>query len=284
MEKETFIITGFADEIDPSLDVQLAALGTLGIHYIEPRVVDGKNITTLFDEEVAVMKEKLAKAGVKVSSIGSPLGKVKLTDDAAAHFEKFKRTVEIAKMLDCRYIRLFSFFAGNDEADGLTDEVVARLADMVAYAEKEDVVLLHENEKGIYGNIARRCKVLFDRIPSDHFKAVFDFSNFVECRQDTLVAYELLKEHIAYVHIKDCVWGGDVAPIGMGDGHAKEILTALAGTGFHGFVSLEPHLTKYTLPDEKTCGELAMRFEDGAPRKFAYAAKVLRDLIAAIGA
>lgn len=281
MEKQ-FVLTGFADEISADTTAQLEGLQKLGVTHIEPRNIDGKNIIKLTDEEVAAFKAKLEKYGISVSSIGSPIGKIKITDDFDAHFEEFKRTVEIAKMLDTKYIRMFSFFVDEAEADAKTDEVVEKLSKMVAYAEKHDVILLHENEKGIYGNIARRCKTLFDRIVSPNFKAVFDFSNFVECAQDTLEAYDMLKSHIAYVHIKDCKNGGGVVPAGYGDGHLKEILSDLSKNGYHGFLSLEPHLGGFTLPDEAACGKLVMSFDDGAPRKFAFAHKALADLLASI--
>ncbi len=279
---EPFILTGFSDEISSDTTAQFEGLNKLGISYFEPRNIDGKNIIKLTDEEVASLKDKMKKYGISVSSIGSPIGKIKITDDFDAHFEEFKRTVEIAKMLQTKYIRMFSFFVDEAEADARADEVVEKLTKMVKYAEKEDVILLHENEKGIYGNIARRCKVLFDRIVSPNFKAVFDFSNFVECSQETLEAYEMLKEHIAYVHIKDCIHAKGVVPAGFGDGHLKEILTDLYRSGYHGFLSLEPHLGGFDLPDEKACGELVISFADGAPRKFAFAHKALTDLLSGI--
>ncbi|MGN1122477.1 MAG: sugar phosphate isomerase/epimerase family protein [Eubacteriales bacterium] len=277
-----FTLSGFSDEITKDIDGQFAGLNKLGIQYFEPRSIGEKNIIKLTDAETENLRERMTKAQIQVSSIGSPIGKIKITDDFEVHFEEFKRTVQIAKMLDCRYIRMFSFFVDEASADAHTDKVVEKLSRMVAYAEKEDVVLLHENEKGIYGNIARRCRTLFERIQSEHFKAVFDFSNFVECSQDTLEAYELLKEHIAYVHIKDCIHDKGVVPAGMGDGNLKAILGDLYNRGYNGFLSLEPHLTGYTLPDEATCGELVMSFEDGAPRKFAYAHKALTELLAEI--
>ena len=59
----------------------------------------------------------------------------------------------------------------------------------------------------------------------ENFRGVFDFANFVQVGQDTLEAYELLKEHIAYVHVKDAILGsGRVVPAGYGDGHVGEIL------------------------------------------------------------
>lgn len=275
----TFTFTGFSDEVSFDVIEQFEALNKLGISHFEPRMIGDKNIIKLSDEEVMKLAETMKTYGISASSIGSPIGKIQITDDFEPHFEEFKRTVAIAKRLSVPYIRMFSFFVEEDKADAVTDEVIEKLSRMVAYAEKEGVTLLHENEKGIYGNIARRCKVLFDRIQSPFFKAVFDFSNFVECAEDTLNAYELLKEHIAYIHIKDCKNGGGVVPAGYGDGHLKEILSDLAKNGYEGFVSLEPHLTAYTLPEEALCGETVLSFADGAPRKFAFAHKALKELL-----
>ena len=39
-----FILTGFGDEIDAALDVQMDVMEKLDIHYIETRGIDGKNI------------------------------------------------------------------------------------------------------------------------------------------------------------------------------------------------------------------------------------------------
>lgn len=277
-----FILSGFSDEIASNIKVQFEGLKKLGIKYFEPRTIGEKNIIKLDDGEVAALKNQMNDYGIKVSSIGSPIGKIKLTDDFENHFCEFKRTVEIAKALECGYIRMFSFFVEENEADGAENEVVQKISKMVSYAEDNGVVLLHENEKGIYGNIARRCKNLFDRIKSENFKAVFDFSNFVECSQNTLEAYDMLKEHIAYIHIKDCLNGGGVVPAGYGDGNLKYILSDAAKNGYEGFLSLEPHLTAYDLPNEDVCGELVMSFDDGAPRKFAFAHKALTELIADI--
>ena len=162
MEKQ-FVLTGFADEISADTTAQLEGLKKLGVTHIEPRNIDGKNIIKLTDEEVAAFKAKLEKYGISVSSIGSPLGKIKITDDFDAHFEEFKRTVEIAKMLDTKYIRMFSFFVDEKEADQKTDEVIEKLSKMVAYAEKHDVILLHENVRCfltvLFRRTSRQCSI-----------------------------------------------------------------------------------------------------------------------------
>lgn len=240
-------ISGFADEIDKSMDVQLELLGKLGVKYIEFRSGDGIGVADYTNEQAKALKEKLDAAGVKVSAVGSPIGKIMITDDFAPHFEVYKHVVELAKIFDTPYIRMFSFFIpeGEDPAQ-YKDEVMSRIKQFVDYAVEQNVILLHENEKGIYGDVAPRCLELMQNFYGDHFKCTFDFANFVQCKQNTLEAYELLKDYVTYVHIKDALWDtAQVVPAGMGDGNVKEILSRLDAAGYEGFLSLEPHLADF---------------------------------------
>lgn len=241
-------ISGFSDEIDSSVDTQFQVLQKLGITYFEPRGIDGKNISELSDEEIVSLKEKMEQYGIRVSSIGSPIGKVNLKEPFAEHFALFKRVVEIAMRLDARYIRMFSFYHDGGEVWTMEErqEVLSRLREMIDYARKQGVILLHENEKGIYGDTADRCADLMKELGCDSFKAVFDPANFVQCGQDTVYAYGRLKDCIAYLHIKDaCLEDGRVVPSGSGDGKVEEILKELFAGGYNGFLSLEPHLGSF---------------------------------------
>ena len=76
-----FILSAFADEYSPELDVQLAMLCEHGFTHIEPRFLLGKNVSALTADEARAVRNKLDAAGLSVSSIGSPLGKIKLSDD-----------------------------------------------------------------------------------------------------------------------------------------------------------------------------------------------------------
>ncbi len=251
-------ITGFADEIAEDVDTQFRVLNKLNIRYFEPRGIDGKNIAELSDKEVAALKDKMERSGIRVSSIGSPIGKIRLDEDFRAHFEKFRRVVDIAERLDAGYIRMFSFYppdAAAGEGDGAAHEwtageraeVIDRLRRMTAYARERDVVLLHENEKGIYGDTVERCADLMRELGCGHFQAVFDPANFVQCGQDTKEAYEALRSFIAYVHIKDArMEDGSVVPAGAGDGNVAHILKALLDGGYEGYLSLEPHLGSFS--------------------------------------
>lgn len=244
---EHIILSGFSDEIAPELDLQLAAIREWGLSHIELRAADGVNVSDFSTEKVKEVKNKLAGAGVSVSSIGSPIGKIGMEEDFAPHLEKLKRTLEIQKELGAPYLRMFSFYIPQGRApEDFREEVLDRMGRMVEEAAAWDSVLLHENEKGIYGDNAPRCKELLEAFYGPHFKAVFDFANFVQVGQQTLPAYELLKPYVEYVHVKDAQWGtGAVVPAGQGDGHVKDILTDLIGGGWKGFLSLEPHLTDF---------------------------------------
>ncbi len=241
-------ITGFADEIAPELTAQIAGLKGLGMSYVEMRGVDGNNLIYHTDEKVAQIKKTLDDNGIRLSALGSPLGKIQITDDFAPHFEEFKRAVEISHKMECPTIRMFSFYIprGSDPA-AYEGEVSERLGRFIDYAKANDILLLHENEKEIYGAMAAECRKLMGTFYGDHFKAIFDFANFVQCGQDTLEAYEMLKPYIAYIHVKDALKADQsVVPAGYGDGNVALILKDLLSSGFDGFLSLEPHLFDFT--------------------------------------
>lgn len=241
-------LSGFSDEISPDFDKQMQVIPKLGMKYIEIRGVDGKNITDLTPDEVAAVKEKLDAAGVQISSIGSPIGKIDITDDFAPHLETFRKLLKTAKTLNTRYIRMFSFYIpkGADPAD-YREEVLARLKVLIQEAKKADMILLHENEKNIYGDTDLRCLDLMENLACEHFRAVFDFANFIQCGVETVPAYQRLKPYVDYIHIKDAISEtGTVVPPGMGDGHLAEILAGFKADGYTGFLSLEPHLTNFT--------------------------------------
>ena len=106
----TVKITGFADEIAPELTAQIAGLKGLGMSYVEMRGVDGENLIYHTDEKVEQIKKTLDDNGIRLSALGSPLGKILITDDFTPHFEEFKRAVEISHKMECPTIRMFSFY------------------------------------------------------------------------------------------------------------------------------------------------------------------------------
>ena len=257
-------ITGFADEISDDLSTQIESLNKLDIHYVEMRGVDGNNLIFHNNEKVKEIRSRLDDAGIALSALGSPLGKIGIEDSFDKHFEDFKRAVEIAHMMDTKNIRMFSFYISDEQRQTRKGEVFDRLGRFVDYASDNDIVLLHENEKGIYGEKAPECLELMKEFAGDHFRAIFDFANFVQCGQDTLEAYEMLKDYIAYIHVKDArSKTGTVVPSGYGDGNVEIILKKLFEKGFDGFLSLEPHLFEFRGFSDLERGKAAPLSESG---------------------
>jgi len=242
-------ISGFSDEITASVKEQFESLNKLGISYFEPRGIDGKNISKLTEGEMHALKSLMDEYGIRVSSIGSPIGKIKVADDFEPHFEVLKNIVKAAHILGTSYVRVFSFYHEKDTEWTKEEraEVFRRLKIMVEYAKEQDIILLHENEKDIYGDTADRCLELMNEFYGPNFKAIFDPANFVQCGEDTKKAYELLKPYIAYMHIKDAMLEDEsIVPAGYGDGNVECILKDLFDSGYDGYLSLEPHLGNFT--------------------------------------
>lgn len=274
---EKFKISGFADEIAEDIDTQFKVLNKLGIKYFEPRGIDGKNISQLDKNEVRELKNKMDFCGIKASSIGSPVGKIKLSEDFDAHFEMYKRIVETANQLDSKYIRIFSFYS-----DGEFDKhlVFERLYKLTQYAKSNGVVLLHENEKDIFGDTIVRCAELFHELYCDNFKGVFDPANFVQCGEDTKEALDTLYKYIGYFHIKDAMKDdGRIVPPGLGDGNINYIISKLKHDNYDGFISLEPHLGNFKGLADLEQGDIMKDLPDGGEHTYTLAYNSLKNII-----
>ncbi len=243
---ENIYISGFADEISSALAEQLTTMKELNLEYLSLRSVDGKNIGDFTVEEFE--KDVLPRLSeVRVSSLGTPLGKVFINDEEG--YEKQTKMLyelcKIANLVNCKYLRMFSFYIPKGEdAYQYADEVMHKLSKWIEICKEYGVVLLHENEKDIYGDTVARCKNLMEKISCDNFKAIFDFANFVQVKEDTMQAYNELQPYIEYIHIKDACYGDNQNVVcGTGDGKIPEILKkAMSEDGYTGFLTMEPHL------------------------------------------
>lgn len=243
-------ISGFSDEISSEFDKQIKVVKENNMNYISLRNIDGKNIGEYsieeFEEKVL---PKLEKNNVKVSSIGSPVGKIFIDDEEGykKHLKILEKLCRIAEILETKYIRIFSFYIKEGEHDKYKKDVGRKLKNFVQIAENKGIILIHENEKDIYGDTFQRCREIISQVNSPNFKAAFDFANFVQCGEDTLKAYETLKDDIVYIHIKDANYNTSQNVVcGMGEGKIKEILyDIILKENYKGFLTLEPHLVQF---------------------------------------
>ncbi len=242
-------LSGFVDEISDDFTEQCQVASGLGLRYVEVRSAWGTNILDLDDSQLANVRETLDRYGLKVSSIGSPIGKISIDDEFPPHLERMQHALEVAESLHAPYIRLFSFFIpeGTDP-DSRRDEVLSRMSALAEAAVDSDVILVHENEKEIYGDIPRRCLDIVTSVSSPKLQLAWDPANFVQVGvRPFSEGYAMLRPHVGYIQIKDALLvDGTVVVAGAGDGEVPETVRALRADGFDGFFSLEPHLGEYT--------------------------------------
>lgn len=237
-----FVFSAFADEAGASLDEQISALKDNGIHYIEPRNIDNKCIVDFTDEELLTIKARLDENGIKVGSLGSPIGKYPITADFDDYIPKVKRAIEVAKLLGTNYIRMFSFFVEQNELDQHRDEVIRRLREMVKIAEAEGVVLCHENESKIYGQMPEEVRDVLTSVPG--LGGIFDAANYRMNNANTMEGIGATLVNFKYMHIKDAIFADQmIVPAGEGEGRIGDVIDVINGhTDGTVYLTLEPHL------------------------------------------
>ncbi|MBW7988463.1 MAG: sugar phosphate isomerase/epimerase [Planctomycetes bacterium] len=241
-------LSAFADEVTDSFLEQVKYLAGEKVGYIEPRFVDKKNLMDLTKNELNEVKNMIQDHGLKVSAIGSPIGKVKLDEPFEPHLDKFKHAVELAMFLETPFIRMFSYYAPEGKnIDDYREQVMERMAAKVEVLSDVNVTMVHENEAHIYGHTAENCVDIVKTINSPKLRLVYDPANFVwgEKKLDNVEScWPLMKDYVVHIHIKDWKLGAkDVGSIpGEGDGQIKELLAELAAMNYDDCLTMEPHL------------------------------------------
>ena len=242
-------LSAFADEISPDLNEQIEALQSEHIHFIDLRSAWKVNVLDFSSRQVEDVKRILKEAKIEVAAIGSPLGKVPIDSSFEEQLQRFDRAITIAQALETNYIRIFSFYpplqnkAGSSDPATYRSEVLSHLQEMTRRAQAVGIILLHENEKAIYGDSIERNVDLFQSINNPHFRSVLDPANYLQCDQNRYPdAYEATKPWLEYVHIKDVRLDGTMTVAGDGAARWPEILQRLRQDRYDGFLALEPHL------------------------------------------
>ena len=234
-------LCAFADEADKMISNQIDALKGNNIKFLEIRGVDGTNIADITLDKACELKTKFDESGIKVWSIGSPIGKCNINDDFSIELTRFKHVLDVAEILEAENIRMFSFY-GTNGAPEYEEKVIERLKEFVTLAKEKNINLCHENEKDIYGEQAENCLAIHKAIPE--LKAVFDPANFVQANVDPIYAWNLLSPYVKYCHVKDADIEGKNVVAGDGIGKIGEILKNFAIQG-GGVATLEPHLVSF---------------------------------------
>lgn len=276
-----FKLSAFADESSDKFLGQIDALKRNGIGCLEIRNLDGRNVTALTAAEATEVTKILKDHDLQVWSVGSPIGKIDVNGDIHAHMDLYRHTLELTNILGAENIRLFSFFMPKDhDPEEYASLVIDRMGMFVELAREYGINPCHENEKGIYGDVASRCVKLHREVPG--LKAVFDPANFVQCGQNTMEAWEVLSPYVHYMHIKDALPDGGVVPPGTGHGNVPALIRKYHALGGK-VLSLEPHLFEFVglkglekEGDESVVGAMAFTTAEEA---FDYAANTLKTIL-----
>lgn len=259
-----FTITGFADELDKDFEVQMKYWKQMGLSWFELRSAWGVNVMDLDDDQVGRIKAIIDPLGIRVSCIGSPIGKTFIEDPQEFEMKRLERAAWLAHFFGCNKVRVFSFYCRNGNILDHRDEVMKRLRMMSDYAQKQNIILLHENEAHIYGELSRESAEIAATLRSDHFGLVFDPANYSVAGEDALDAEKNMHPYISYVHVKDYAGHDlDMSIPGQGVSHIPEVFERLKDRDL--FVSMEPHLDVagqfggFTSPDKYAAAVEAVR-------------------------
>ncbi|MBL7188216.1 MAG: sugar phosphate isomerase/epimerase [Phycisphaerae bacterium] len=241
-------LSAFADEVTEDFLAQVEFLAGERVGYIEPRFINEKNIMDLTKGELDEARTMIRDHGLKVSAIGSPIGKVRLDGPFEPHLDKFKHAVDLALFFETPFIRMFSYYAPEGKnIDDYREQVTERMAAKVEVLADADVTMVHENEANIYGHSAQNCVDLVKAVDSPKLRLVYDPANFVwgeKMTNNVEACWPVMKPYVVHIHIKDWKLGAaDVGSMpGAGDGQIKELLTELAAINYDGCLTMEPHL------------------------------------------
>ncbi len=256
--------TGFADEAANGIEGQIRATQELGWENIEARNVDGTNIHDISDEAFDVVCAGLDEAGVKINCFGSAIanwGK-SIEDPPDTSIEEAKRAIPRMQRLGAKLVRIMSFGIrkGHGPDEQMKDERFRRLRELVPMFTDAGILPVHENCMNYGGMGPAYTLELLENVPG--MKLVFDTGNPVITfdyakgepypKQSSWDFYTQVREHVAYVHIKDGKYAGETDGIfpeaeyffpGEGDGDIPRILADLVANGYDGGISIEPHLS-----------------------------------------
>lgn len=261
-------LSAFSDEAGASLQEQLDALTANGIPMTELRSIDGVNIQDISVADARGYAKRLTEAGIGVSAIGSPIGKVSIQEDMQAYEAKLRHICELAQVFGTERVRVFSFYEAQDERERVLDAMRRMVEVAVSYG----LTLYHENEKGIYGDTAVRVLDLYDHVPGLRF--IYDPANYLQVGEPADRTLREVFPLCTHFHMKDVdAVTGELVPVGYGSGRIDELLTMLPHDAI---LTLEPHLAVfegYTAIDAEPMKH-RFRFDSGR-RAFDYAAGAL---------
>ncbi len=277
--KPQVIISGFADEAanQKTAEQQFAALAALGLQYYTIRFIDAgkgvKNVMELSKPEIAKVRHLQGEYGLNVSSLGSPIGKVKLldVDDGTQNryvpFKQYltrdvQKACRLAHAFETKLIRGFSFYHPRDEdASDHIPQAVDQLGQIAELCHRSDLTFGLEVEPNLVGQNGQLLAEIYRQVNHPAMMLIFDAANIVVqgfSADEIFGQYLAMKKGLGWLHIKDyrhpkpAQRSGHIdedslkyfVPADIGDSGHETILRDFAGT----IPSLHRKLTRRGIP------------------------------------
>ena len=223
-ENPRVILTGFADEAanQKTAEQQFSAFAALGLQYYTIRFIDAgsgvKNVMQLTKGEIQRIRHLEGEYGLNVSSLGSPIGKVKLLDvDDKTHnkfvpFKKYlekdvNKACELAHAFETKLIRGFSFYhpRGTDAWEHLP-QVVDQLGQIAEACHRSDLTFGLEVEANLVGQNGDLLEAIHRQVNHPALMLIFDAGNIVTqgcSAAEVFDQYQKMKRGLGWLHIKD---------------------------------------------------------------------------------
>jgi sugar phosphate isomerase/epimerase len=256
-------IGAITDEFSPDPEIAAAAMRACGLETAELRVLWGKNILDLDDDELNRAITIFEKQKLAIDCIASPLLKCKLPDapDIDNRFQKdvfasrhtyadqprlAERAFEVAKRSGARTVRVFSYWRTIDP-EAVFERVVTALRDLAEQAAEHDLIIGLENEHACNLSTGLETARILAAIDHPNLKVVWDPGNAVVAGEDPLTGLALLSmPRIGHVHAKDCRMSGHTpewVAVGQGSVGWEDQIADLLRDGYSGDINLETHWT-----------------------------------------
>ncbi len=283
----TWTLSAFADEAGDSAQMQIEATQKAGLTRLDIRGIAGFNIAGLPKVHAREIKKQLDDANIAVQMFGSPIGKIDIADPMPTEHDKLRHLADMAEIFDCPNVRIFSYYnASNAAHDEWQSKSLERLSALKNTAQEVGLVLYHENERHIFGDLGKDVLTLAQNLRGDGFKTIFDFDNFNQSGEDVWQVWEMLRDYTDSFHLKDSSAQNQHVPIGQGAGRAREILSDAVARGWDGPLAVEPHLNhSAAVMATGPSGQANQQFSKmSAEECFVVACQTARELLQEIGA
>ncbi len=248
------------DGISRNFEYALDTMVETGLEYVELQYLWEKQVGDLTDADIARVKGLIEARNLKVSCISHhnlsalPVDTAVLAPAYREHITTLQRCIDVAQALGTNLVRIFSFrkemvLFGAEPiiSKGTWATLLDRLEEPLRIADDADITLVIET--AISGNVtsALLARKLIDELDVPHLKVLWDPCSSLYCTEVPYPdGYEVIREHIAHVHLKDGVVNlpaatfdfcamrqGQMAP------YYNDIVSALKRDGYDGTISLE---------------------------------------------